>query len=279
MEEDTLRTLLHAVFKHWSLISSLFVITTCAGMLSTLLTVPVYEASSMIILGVDGGFSRDSRQASLKAREDREIRSEMEMIRSGTVILKVIQDLGIGRIYPGIERDALMNVNPFLGNRGALERALLLMEKKGVRVERMDASDIIRVSFCHHDPATAAQVVNALVGRYLEHRMCRFDKCASPTDACKGDDGGTEARTLSPGCIISIRMVEPALPPVKPVKPDLGRGMLLSLAAGTLAVVAMLGAALLLDHRFHTKEDVTRHLGLTVLASLTEVKHGCRRGV
>ena len=70
--------------------------------------------------------------------------------------------------------------------------------------------------------------------------------------------------------IVNVSVVQPALPPITPIKKQLMRNIGLSIFFG---LFAGFGAAFVLEflrHTFKNREDVEKHLGLPVLASIPE---------
>jgi hypothetical protein len=172
-EEDVLQIL----FNHKSLTGLLFITVFSTWMLATLLAEPAYEASFLLIVGsgkegirISGSQPVVAGPAANETLADKMISSEMKTIRGRKLIQEVIHELGIDTIYPEIENDWGMNVNPFLRPLNSFQRAQYLMEENGIHVHREEKSDIIKVSFRHQNPFIAANVVNALMTAYLKHR-------------------------------------------------------------------------------------------------------------
>lgn len=72
--------------------------------------------------------------------------------------------------------------------------------------------------------------------------------------------------------MVNVSVAEPALPPIKPVKPKILLNILLSIVLGA---VSALGAAFFseyLGHTFNNKEDVEKYLDLPLLTSITAPK-------
>lgn len=70
--------------------------------------------------------------------------------------------------------------------------------------------------------------------------------------------------------IANVRVVEPALTPLKPIKPKIMINIALSLVLGMFAGILMPMYVEYLQHSFSNREDVMRHLDLPVLASIPE---------
>ncbi len=70
--------------------------------------------------------------------------------------------------------------------------------------------------------------------------------------------------------IANVSVVEPALPPLKPIKPKLMLNIALSLVLGIFAGILIPMYMEYLQHSFSNREDVLKHLDLPVLASIPE---------
>jgi uncharacterized protein involved in exopolysaccharide biosynthesis len=72
--------------------------------------------------------------------------------------------------------------------------------------------------------------------------------------------------------IANISVIEPALPPIKPVKPKKLLNIILSFILGGFAALGTAFFSEYLSHNFNSTGDVRKHLDLPVLASITEMK-------
>ena len=70
--------------------------------------------------------------------------------------------------------------------------------------------------------------------------------------------------------IANISVIEPALPPIKPVKPKTMLNIILSIILGGFAGVGTAFFIEYLSHTFSTREDVEKHLGLPVVGSIPD---------
>ena len=73
--------------------------------------------------------------------------------------------------------------------------------------------------------------------------------------------------------IANIRVIEPALPPFKPIKPRKGLNLLLAAILGLVGGLGVVSLSNWLDHSFKTGEEVEYHLNLPLLASIPERKN------
>ena len=72
--------------------------------------------------------------------------------------------------------------------------------------------------------------------------------------------------------IANISVIEPAQPPLRPVKPKKMLNILLSFILGGLAALGVAFFSEYLNHGFNNSGDVKRHLGLKVMATIPEIK-------
>jgi uncharacterized protein involved in exopolysaccharide biosynthesis len=72
--------------------------------------------------------------------------------------------------------------------------------------------------------------------------------------------------------LANISIVEPASPPIQPVKPKKALNIILSIILGGVAAVGVAFSSEYLSHSFNNSEDVKKHLDLPVLASIQEMK-------
>ncbi|MBW1855203.1 MAG: lipopolysaccharide biosynthesis protein, partial [Deltaproteobacteria bacterium] len=72
--------------------------------------------------------------------------------------------------------------------------------------------------------------------------------------------------------LANISVVEPAHPPIKPVKPKKLLNIILSIILGGVAGLGVAFFSEYCDHRFNNPEDLKKHLGTPVLASIHEME-------
>lgn len=175
--QTNVRDLLNVVFKHKTKMITIFLAVVVTVTVVTFLMSPVYEASSKILVkfGRENVFMPTSPASSGSpilfdsSREER-INSEVEILTGRNLIEKVISDLGVKTIYPGIDKKPLIPLPSFSKKLLPLEKATLTFEKK-LSVEAVKKSNIISIKFQHKDPHIAAQVVNKQIDAFLEHHL------------------------------------------------------------------------------------------------------------
>ena len=72
--------------------------------------------------------------------------------------------------------------------------------------------------------------------------------------------------------IANISVVEPALPPMKPIRPDILLNIALSLILGVFAGILVPLYMEYMQHSFSNREDVLKYLDLPVMASVPEIE-------
>jgi uncharacterized protein involved in exopolysaccharide biosynthesis len=72
--------------------------------------------------------------------------------------------------------------------------------------------------------------------------------------------------------MVNISVAESALPPLKSVKPNILLNIILSIVLGAVSALGVAFFSEYLSHTFNNPEDVERHLGLPMLASMTRLR-------
>jgi polysaccharide biosynthesis protein PslE len=113
--------------------------------------------------GVSGGDMTKMQPA----EPDGRLRAEAELVRSPVVAGRALDEVGLARIYPGLEaRHAASGP----GDAIALGERALDAFADDLKVTTAPGSTILQLSFDGRDPTLAAEVLDALVAHYLEYR-------------------------------------------------------------------------------------------------------------
>jgi capsular exopolysaccharide synthesis family protein len=159
----TLRDFFLVVFKHRRVVLDFFLLAFVSSVIACFVMSPVYEAASKLLVKNSGrDISADAGAGGQKSLETGAvIDTAVEMLTSRFLIEKVIQDIGVTVIYPGIGGAGLFD------KLSELERAILRFS------DNLDVrkGNVIEVRFQHRDGALAAAVVNRLVERFLDHYL------------------------------------------------------------------------------------------------------------
>lgn len=166
----SLRDFLDVIFKRKTQILLFFGVTVCTVVIATLVVKPTYEASSQILvkvgrenLYVPTVQTTGNLNPIISVNREQQINSEIEILKSRSLVEEVIKSLGPTNIYKDLNQDLDGRYSP-------AEKAISKLEK-ALKVEGIKKSDIIEVSFKHKDPQMAATVVNTLVNFFLDRHL------------------------------------------------------------------------------------------------------------
>jgi len=170
------RELLTVLFRYRNRILAVFILSFAAATLFSFLKPPVYEAQSSILVKFGREYlSRPevgNSQPVATLNQEELLNSEVQILKSPDLIRKVVQTLGVARVYPGLAKTPPKGVT-------ALDAAVSEFNKKLV-VEGVRKSGVIQVSYQHKDPEIAAAAVNLLVDQSREKHLQVFGGTQSP---------------------------------------------------------------------------------------------------
>jgi len=174
--QDMLRDIVSIFFKHKQSIIIIFCLTVACGVIVSLVMPPVYRANSKILVkfgrenvytpAVPGATS--SLPVLVDPQREEHINSAIVMIKGQKVIETVIQKIGCKNIYPDLVDDTSRSAK-----ESALSEATTKLQKN-LRVVVMKKSNIVDIGFDHNSPATAVEVVNALVDTFVEQHLTAY---------------------------------------------------------------------------------------------------------
>lgn len=95
------------------------------------------------------------------------MQSELEILGSSTVKERALQNVGLSRVYPKLGK-AFDKANRS-GQRAIWGQAVKGIEAS-LKIESAPETSVVRLAFTHQDPLVAADLLNALVGAYLDYR-------------------------------------------------------------------------------------------------------------
>ncbi len=113
----------------------------------------VYEARSSVLIRPPGGNG-------VPLAIDGALQSEVEILQSFEVLRQAIESVGVGVLYPGLEREST----------GATIAAAISRVREGLAVRTLPGSDVIEVTFRHASAEMAAETVKRLMERYQQSR-------------------------------------------------------------------------------------------------------------
>ena len=164
---SNMRDILSVIFKRKYTILAVFAIVFGSVFLYALLAPRVFEAKSILLVKLGREFMRTSEgtgpSAGLLIQPETIMKSEMSILTSKDLITRVIETVGLKKIYPGFKKT----------DQGTTQRAVTSFEED-LNVSNVPNSGLIQVAFTHRDPATAAQVVNTLVEDFKDKHLDVF---------------------------------------------------------------------------------------------------------
>lgn len=165
-----MRDFLTIIFKHKNKILIIFLATVITVTVGSFLLPPTYEAKSSLMIK----FGREyvyfpevgDTQPTISFqsfKQEEIISSEIQILTSRDLTIKVINAIGVDSLYPDIVKAPPRKMTP-------LEAAVLEFEKN-LSVENIKKSNVIEVSLQHKDPEIAARAVNELVEFFKEKHL------------------------------------------------------------------------------------------------------------
>lgn len=146
-------------------IFTIFLLTVVSGIYVTEQVLPkVYTASAQIqILPRDQTTVQGFQNTSDRPFDTTFFQSEMEVMQSGEVLLPIINDLGLDKIWA--KRDFKSNIESL-----SPPVALDYMHRKILHVDFKHGTEILQITADSQDPQEAANIANAVVDRYKAMR-------------------------------------------------------------------------------------------------------------
>jgi capsular exopolysaccharide synthesis family protein len=274
-----LRDLGHALRRGIWLVLGGVLLGAGLGAALALRAAPVYEAAASIRIEEPRARLPGFEAVPAEPLSNR-VETEMEELRTRSLVEEVVDSLGLmSRAAP-----------PPGGSRAEVVDEL----QRGIAVSRPNAqADVVRVAFQSPDRQLARDVANALAARFLARRqrtaveeagraLRLLERQLAGSALGSGAAGALQARLLEARAAAALlgpgaRVIDPAVLPRAPVRPQ--RGLIVGLAtvAGlVLGVVAALARAQL-DRSVRTRAELLRATQLPVLGVVPRVRGGRRK--
>jgi uncharacterized protein involved in exopolysaccharide biosynthesis len=184
MRAFSLRDLAHLIFKRKSLILTVFIAVLGTVAMGTFLATPIYEAESQILvrIGRENLYSpmlpSNATQAPvISLNREEQINSEIEILRSRSLIEEVAENIGPGIIYKDLrEKNEISWLESFLigitqhEQLPPLQLAALRLEE-ALTVTAVKKSNVIDIKLRHKDPQMASKVLDRLIALYLDYHL------------------------------------------------------------------------------------------------------------
>jgi len=163
---DTLRNILTVIFKRKLIILSVFILIVSAVVISTLTTEPTYLANSKILIQKEMESEKSllfRMNLNLSFDQHDFIKSEMQIISSTPVALKIIKDMDLARTeFSGLDTTDV--------NR------ILTSFQSRLNIEKTEDTNVLDISYESGDPHIAAAVANNAVKSYIDYRAALFNE-------------------------------------------------------------------------------------------------------
>ncbi len=148
-----------------------FLVVAIIGVIVALQMPTTYPAHSSILIRLGSAYVYQPQvgDAGRGAVPDTDqvVQSELEILQSDAVKIKVINDIGLARLYPNLGR-AYVTADP--AKRDALQQSAMRAITSGLKVAAAPDNAIARLTFTDKDPNRAALILNTLVDEYLLYR-------------------------------------------------------------------------------------------------------------
>jgi uncharacterized protein involved in exopolysaccharide biosynthesis len=211
------RDLALRLFYRRRLLSICLILGVLAGITAAVVSKPTYTADTgvIVLLGPEYAAAQDSlnlNNMQISIDGLKAVQSELQILQADDVIRSAIQEVGAAKLYPAVTRPRYLgmiaDLNPMLrrwagyfgfGQGGELasldgwtgrllpppgenEQLGLAIEhfRGDLRVENPGSSNVIRVSFTHHDRDLAIGAVRGVMNAYLAKRRSIYANTITP---------------------------------------------------------------------------------------------------
>lgn len=189
-----LRDLLNTVFREKRLIFSVFLLTFAIGAAMAMRLKPIYTAEARMLVLPSREYTLNPEVGEFSSAfglgEERMIRSETEILKNSTLVDDVITDLGIGRLYPDMDKTSLFAswitpiktwvLSSLPGTPDAADAALTAKRKRlnqaaarfnsKLDISVVKDSSVMVLTFAHPRADVAVAALTSLMQRYLDLR-------------------------------------------------------------------------------------------------------------
>jgi uncharacterized protein involved in exopolysaccharide biosynthesis len=165
-----LRDFLTVLFKNQQKILIVFFATVITVTIGTYMTSPTYQAktSLMIKMGRENIYRPEVGNSNrvFSSNPEKTLNTEIKILTSPGLMKKLIEEIGLENIYPGMATNSKGNGNPL--ESGAKKFS------SNISVGIAKNSDVIDIAFQHKDPKIAANALNLLVKLFQEKHIQVF---------------------------------------------------------------------------------------------------------
>lgn len=175
-KRSSLRDLAYVFFRRKWVILGVFLSTVIPVTVYMLLIPPLYEATARLLVkpGRENiyvspvGSPEGMHPPTIIQRVSEVINSEIQIIESRVLIRRVVEEMGVARLFPHmlLEDSQAADAKESLRFEAAVNRAL-----HDLSAERVKATDVIEVGFKSYNPDMSANFIDRLIDLYLERHL------------------------------------------------------------------------------------------------------------
>lgn len=190
-----------SILKNWPLIAAIVLGSIAAGVIITLLMTPVYNATTSIQIEREANKVlniQDVEPVEQAAETERFLQTQVDLLNSRSLALRVIEELGLLRDGSFLER---MEVDPVYADAPASEARTLQREQTleviedNLSIASSRSSRIVEISFASPDSQLAAQIANSFAENYIRSNLDRrFESSSYARDFLEEQLAETKAR-------------------------------------------------------------------------------------
>ena len=193
--DDTIspKDLIDSILRNKLLISGIVISCLIATFILLSIIPSRYSSDALLLIRSNDVTPVDSMLKSLQPVSDEIIENELEIIQSRSIAVKVIKSLGLDKnpefntilqdqnAKPNsldnqfsLFEDKVIQANTkniFDPDKALQEEAVLKKYYDGLSVTRKGSSQIIRIQYTATDPATAKNIVNAIIDQYIKQQL------------------------------------------------------------------------------------------------------------
>jgi uncharacterized protein involved in exopolysaccharide biosynthesis len=150
---------------------TVFIVVFAIGLAVAFMMKTTYDAQSSILVRLGQAYvyqppAGNAAQGAVP-ESDQVLQSEVEILSSAQVKERVLERLGLARVFPALGR-GYDTATP--DERRLREGKAVVAMERNLKIATTPGAPVIRLDYINHDPQTAAQVLNALMDEYLIYR-------------------------------------------------------------------------------------------------------------
>ena len=182
-KEIHIRDYLRIISRRRHIVMTTFLIILAMVLMVTFLSVPLYEASSRIVIEKKG--AEPLVQGYGYAHFEPEFyKTQAEIIKSSSVALKVVKQLNLEETYDSFFKDRTSEKTFFSREKATpaeddgksvkeitLEEEIAQDISEGVRISPVRDTKVLEISFTSENPVFARMIVNAVIRAYVEQTI------------------------------------------------------------------------------------------------------------